>query len=260
MKHVGDITKLDGTKLPIVDVITGGSPCQDLSIAGKRAGLAGERSGLFMEQIRIIKEMRDESIRQLRMRGADDTGGVLPRFMVWENVCGAFSSHKGADFQAVLEETVKVVDQDAVIPKFTEGGRDGQTLDVSWETDGQSLGEYMMPNTGEFLKGENAYVYLLISTGTQPERFYLNCSETPMQFMESRLSWVLENNPDPKYNLSAKACQGILRRAESRGKILPEQLDIALRIQAGLPLMSGSVLTELKIGERMPIPQISAEP
>ena len=106
MKHLGDITKIHGDQIEIVDVITGGSPCQDLSVAGKRAGLSGERSGLFMEQIRIIKEMREHD----RSNGRS-VQFVRPRYMVWENVPGAFSSGnpKGADFQAVLEETVKVV-------------------------------------------------------------------------------------------------------------------------------------------------------
>lgn len=111
MKHFGDITKLSGYELPIVDIVTGGSPCQDLSVAGKRAGLAGERSGLFMEQVRIIKEMRE--------RDARDNGRtgwlVRPRYMVWENVPGAFSSGnpKGADFAAVIEEIIKVAEPNA---------------------------------------------------------------------------------------------------------------------------------------------------
>lgn len=116
MKHLGDITKLSGYAVPPVDIITGGSPCQDLSVAGKRAGLAGERSGLFMEQIRIIKEMRENDIRN----GRTDEH-IRPRFMVWENVPGAFSSNKGDDFRAVLEETVKVVCPDAVIPQPPKG-------------------------------------------------------------------------------------------------------------------------------------------
>ena len=87
MLHVGDITKLDGATLPPVDIICGGSPCQDLSVAGARAGLTGERSGLFMEQIRITKEMRDEDIRRGR-----SALSVRPRYMCWENVPGAFSS------------------------------------------------------------------------------------------------------------------------------------------------------------------------
>ena len=81
MKHLGDITKIKGNEAPMVDVIVGGSPCQDLSVAGKRAGLNGARSGLFMEQIRIIKEMRDESFKQLSMQGAVEPCRVVPRYM-----------------------------------------------------------------------------------------------------------------------------------------------------------------------------------
>ena len=114
MVHFGDITKIKGDEVPAVDVITGGSPCQDLSVAGKRAGLAGERSGLFMEQIRLIKEMRNVS--------SDNDRRVVPRFMVWENVYGAFTSNRGEDFRAVLEETVRIKDKDAVIPGPPKGG------------------------------------------------------------------------------------------------------------------------------------------
>ena len=108
MKHYGDITRISGYTAEPVNVIIGGSPCQDLSVAGKRAGLAGERSGLFMEQIRIIKEMREADAQRGRT-GHD----VRPRFMVWENVPGAFSSNGGADFGAVLQETVRVVEPKA---------------------------------------------------------------------------------------------------------------------------------------------------
>lgn len=108
MKHLGDICKISGRDAPTVNVIIGGSPCQDLSIAGKRAGLEGKRSGLFMEQIRIIKEMREKDAESGRT-GAD----IRPRFMVWENVPGAFSVNGGRDFAAVLEETIRVVEQEA---------------------------------------------------------------------------------------------------------------------------------------------------
>ena len=118
MLHMGDITKLDGRTLPVVDVITGGSPCQDLSVAGNRAGLAGERSGLFMEQIRIVKEMREHD----RNSGRPDHL-VRPRYMVWENVPGAFSSNGGRDFQAILTETVRVADPEAPdVPLPDKGG------------------------------------------------------------------------------------------------------------------------------------------
>lgn len=116
MKHLGDITKINGSEIEPVDVITAGSPCQDLSVAGKRAGLDGERSGLFMEQIRIIKEMREHD----RTTGRADEF-IRPRFLIWENVPGSLSSpgqrngenHKGEDFQAVLTEIVKIVQPNA---------------------------------------------------------------------------------------------------------------------------------------------------
>lgn len=121
MLHVGDITKLDGANLPPVDVIAGGSPCQDLSIAGKRAGLAGERSGLFMEQIRIIKEMRQTDAKRKRGSKTANPCGIIPRFMVWENVPGAFSSSKGEDFRAVLEETCRIADRSLSVPRPPAG-------------------------------------------------------------------------------------------------------------------------------------------
>ena len=119
MKHYGDIKLLSGYTLPVVDVITGGSPCQDLSVAGKRAGLDGERSGLFMEQIRIVKEMRE--------RDRNDNGRtgifVRPRYMVWENVPGAFSSNGGKDFQAVLTEIARIAEPNAPdVPLPDKGG------------------------------------------------------------------------------------------------------------------------------------------
>ena len=118
MIHYGDICKLNGAEIPTVDVITGGSPCQDLSVAGKREGLAGERSGLFMEQIRIVKEMREADVRSGRANEF-----CRPRFMVWENVPGALSSGnpKGEDFRIVLEEIARVCDPTAVIPRPTDG-------------------------------------------------------------------------------------------------------------------------------------------
>ena len=133
MKHYGDITKIKGSDIPIVDIVTGGSPCQDLSVAGKRAGLDGERSGLFMEQVRVFKEMRNESIRQLSMRGADvDVRHIRPRFFVWENVPGALSSpgksNRGADFRCVLEEVCRIADKDATVPMPEGGGMEYKRL------------------------------------------------------------------------------------------------------------------------------------
>lgn len=101
MKHLGDINTINGGMIEPVDVITFGSPCQDLSVAGRRAGLVGDRSGLFMQAIRIIKEMRDA------------TNGLYPRFAIWENVPGAFSSNNGEDFRVVLEQFIKIKEPEA---------------------------------------------------------------------------------------------------------------------------------------------------
>ena len=118
MKHLGSVTDVHGGEIEPIDVITFGSPCQDLSVAGKRAGLKHEtegddettRSGLFMEAVRIIKEMRDA------------TNGVYPRFAVWENVCGAFSSNGGEDFRIVLERLIQIAEPSAVMPSVPKGG------------------------------------------------------------------------------------------------------------------------------------------
>lgn len=127
MLHVGDITVLKGADLPPVDIVTGGSPCQDLSVAGARAGLAGARSGLFMEQVRIVKEMRDADVRRGRTAQS-----IRPRFMVWENVPGAFSSAGGEDFKAVLEEICRVADSSISVPRPESG---------TWESAGAILGD-----------------------------------------------------------------------------------------------------------------------
>lgn len=108
MKHLGDITKISGFSVQTVDCVIGGSPCQGLSVAGQGGGLKDARSKLFLEQIRIVKEMREKDAASGKPRNE-----VRPRFMLWENVPGAFSSSKGEDFRIVLEETAKIADTDA---------------------------------------------------------------------------------------------------------------------------------------------------
>ena len=124
VKHYGDVSALSGTELPPVDIITFGSPCQDMSIAGKRAGLDGSRSNLFYEAIRIVKEMRDK------------TNGKYPRFIVWENVPGAFSSNGGEDFKAVLESVCSVKEDKADIPRYEKWPNAGEIMaddySVAW--------------------------------------------------------------------------------------------------------------------------------
>lgn len=118
MTHLGNISEVSGAEIEPVDIITFGSPCQDMSVAGKREGLGGNRSGLFYEAIRIIKEMREA------------TNGKYPRYIVWENVPGAFSSNKGEDFKAVLTEICKVKEECVSVPK-----------PAKWENAGRIMGE-----------------------------------------------------------------------------------------------------------------------
>lgn len=126
VKHLGDINKINGAEIEPVDIITFGSPCTDLSVAGKRQGLNAERSGLFFQAVRIIKEMRCA------------TNGKYPRFAVWENVTGAFSSNGGEDFRCVLEELCKVKDADISVPKPAKWEKAGEIMaenfSVAWRT------------------------------------------------------------------------------------------------------------------------------
>ena len=163
MKHFGDITKIKGADVPPVDIICGGSPCQDLSVAGERRGLRHSelgdeettRSGLFMEQIRIIKEMRDADRRNGR---PDDL--LRPRFMVFENVEGLFSSNDGEDFRIVLEETARIADSSASIPRLPTGqtwSHAGAVMGCGWSLawrlhDGQFWGKSIISPDGKVVK------------------------------------------------------------------------------------------------------------
>lgn len=118
--HYGDVSTINGAEVPPVDIITFGSPCQDMSVAGKRSGLDGERSSLFYQAVRIVKEMRCK------------TNGEYPRFVVWENVPGAFSSNKGEDFKAVLESLCQIKSEDHVVPPPPKG---------KWDSAGNIVGE-----------------------------------------------------------------------------------------------------------------------
>lgn len=196
MQHLGDVLKIDGAAIPPVDIITFGSPCQDMSVAGKRAGMnhtehGGEettRSGLFYEAVRIIREMRNA------------TNGKYPTFAVWENVLGAFTSNKGHDFRCVLEELQKICGGGGTLLCLCLKAESGPTPERSWQTVSVSHGVCLTRNTGE----------------------------SPSDAAESTLSQILQENTPEKYYLSAKACQGILRRAERRGKELPTILREAL--------------------------------
>lgn len=190
MKHYGNISAMDGGRIEPVDIITFGSPCQDMSVAGRRDGLDGKRSSLFYEAVRIIKEMRCA------------TGGRYPRYIVWENVPGAFSSNKGEDFKAVLEAVIGIAEPNARCLCLKR--HDGPTPTYTWEMDGALRTELLTHNTGEF----------------------------PSEDAASTLSQILQAEVPEKYYLSQKACLGILRRASARGKELPEVLRLALERQA----------------------------
>ena len=131
MKHLGDIKALSGNKLEPTDIISGGSPCQDLSVAGKRRGLCGKKSNLFMEMIRIIKEVRKNEINKGRKNEE-----IKPRILFWENVTGVFSSNHGEDFRIILEEICKIADENFTVPKpekWTPSGVImGENFSLAW--------------------------------------------------------------------------------------------------------------------------------
>lgn len=173
VKHYGDVSKVSGADLAPVDIITFGSPCQDLSVAGKRAGLEdGERSNLFYQAVRIIKEMRNE------------THGRYPRYAVWENVPGAFSSNQGADFQSVLKALCEVVQPvDVPRPKKWSGAGQivGDSFSLAWRTfDAQYWG----------VPQRRRRIYLVADFGGHSAGKILFESEgLPRHFSEGRTPW-----------------------------------------------------------------------
>ena len=212
--HVGDITKLDGAALPPVDIICGGSPCQDLSVAGARAGLSGARSGLFLEQTRITKEMRYADI----LRGR--TGiAVRPRWFLWENVPGHFQAERRKERTSALSwrRSQELIAVPYMYLDLTPGH--GNLLgDFTWEIRSPWLGERLTLNTGVSPRGAR----------------------------ESSLSQILEDSVPKKYYLTPTACLGILRRARERGKELPLRLRLALEIQAGVRKPTAEVMAMLR--------------
>ena len=187
VKQLGDITKIDGAAIEPVDIVTMGSPCQDLSIAGARAGLAGERSGLFVRAIDIIRQMRRA------------TNGQYPKYAVWENVTGAYTSNKGMDFKAVLEAFTET---EIPVPGHGKWAGAGMVRSrnccVVWRTlDAQYWG---VPQ--------------------RRRRIFLVADYTGGGGVQR------------KYFLSPKACQGILRRAKQHKKKLPLILETVLKRQS----------------------------
>lgn len=177
MEHYGNICDMDGAKLQPVDIVVGGSPCQDMSVAGKRAGLDGERSGLFREQIRIIKEMREA------------TNGKYPRFMVWENVPGAFSSNKGEDFRCVLEETAQIKAATFSVPAPEKGKWSTAGLIVD-EENNFSIGWRVLDAQYWGVPQRRRRIFLVADfSGTSSEEILFKSKGLRWNFKESKRAW-----------------------------------------------------------------------
>ena len=203
MKHLGSVTDIKGAEVEPVDIITFGSPCQDLSVAGKRAGLKHEdngdeettRSGLFMEAVRIIKEMREA------------TNGEYPTFALWENVPGAFSSNRGEDFRIVLEELIKIAEPRAVMPAVPQRG---WAYADSYCGDGWSLAYRVFDAQHWGVPQRRRRIYLVADLRGERAREVLFERESLRgYFAESRTPWQAA----PSYaerSVGADDCTGIL--------------------------------------------------
>ena len=204
MIHLGDITKIKGDEIPVVDVITGGSPCQDLSVAGKRAGLDGERSGLFMEQIRVVKEMRKKDADDGRAREL-----IRPRYMVRENVPGAFSSNQGKDFQAVLTEIIRIAEPKAPPVPIPQGG--WPSADVYMGEHGQWSVAYRTLDAKFWgVPQRRSRIYLVADfAGASGPRILLEREGLSRHFAESRQAWETDHpHPAPRPGTASRYFSG----------------------------------------------------
>ena len=226
MKHLGNVTEIDGAKIEPVDIITFGSPCQDLSIAGNREGLQGNRSGLFHEAMRIVKEMRIA------------TNGEKPRYIVWENVTGAFSSNKGEDFRVVLETIMQAKDETFTVPRPEKWNGSGcivaDSLSLAWRTfdaqywgvpqrrkriylvadfDGQRAGKILFEQEG--LRGNSSKSVQKWKDLTEDSRRGLDLpSEYQMTLFEN-------HGRDTRYNELKNACSTITAALGTGGNNQP---------------------------------------
>jgi len=216
MRHLGDITKINGADIEPVDIISFGSPCQDLSISGKRAGLDGERSGLFIEALRVIKEMRSA------------TNGSYPKRIVWENVLGAFSSNKGRDFQTVIQEIARVAVSGISIPRpsrkikwLAAGAVVGDCFSLAWRClDAQYWG----------LPQRRRRIFLVADFGTQ-------CAGEILFKQESE-KWNIEKGKNERSRIAENAGSGVkqyvvdIGYSTDRIQINP-QLSVTLKANGG---------------------------
>lgn len=195
MQHLGDISKINGANINPVDIITFGSPCQGLSVAGLQKGLGDERSALFMEAIRIIKEMREA------------TNGKYPKWAIWENVPGAFSSNAGQDFKAVLEELIKIVEPNAIMPDVP---KKGWAYADSYVGNEWSLAYRVLDSQYLRTAQRRRRIYLVLDLRGQRARKVLFERESLRgDFTESRAPWK-GITPDAKKGVGADdRCYGV---------------------------------------------------
>jgi DNA (cytosine-5)-methyltransferase 1 len=225
MRHLGDITKIDGGKIEPCDLVTFGSPCTDISIAGKGEGLTAARSGLFFEAVRVIREMLETS------------GGNFPRYFLFENVPNLISIHKGEDWKIVMDE----------FSKLAESLCGGFICDPNI-LDSQEFG-VAQRRKRIFIVGINRKFYNPADFANAPNardkrmqkavdawggETYHGITSRPHEVKRQKLSEILEHDVDRKYYLTQAACLGILRRVDAKGKEIPQLLRSALESQAGL--------------------------
>lgn len=192
VRHLGDIREIDGAAIPPVDVITFGSPCTDLSIAGKREGITGKQSSLFFEAVRVITEMRTYT-------------GCFPQAAVWENVTGALSSNQGRDFQAVLNALIRIGNQEA--PDVPTPRR-WPMQEASWQKASLSRGGYSMHNISARPNAAAEFSWSHILEDTPPRKQYL--SQRACRGIISRLTSRPQLRPFPQELMRALTRQADL--------------------------------------------------
>ena len=191
-KQLGDITKISGYDIEPCDIMTNSSPCQDISVAGKRKGMeqgSDTRSSLFHEVIRITKEMRENDIRQLQLRRTDDNIRLpRPYIWMWENVCGALSSNQGEDFRKVLEEIARIITPEVSIPmprggKWSNAGSvDGSGWNISWCV--RNAAREGVPQ-----RRRRLFLVASFAGNISSREILFKCPSLPWNFAEIRNTW-----------------------------------------------------------------------
>ena len=216
MKHLGSVTEIKGDEIEPVDIITFGSPCQNLSMAGNRKGLEGDQSKLFYEAIRIIKEMRKA------------TNGLYPTFAVWENVFGAFSSNRGEDFRAVLQEFIQIAEPTAIMPPVPKGG---WAYADCYRGDGWSLAYRTVDAQYWGVPQRRRRIYLALDLGGERAKEIL--------FNSKSLLWHTSQSREARQSVAEDSADSV-RTADRAVDIVP----YTLKIRSGCDGGQGSIDTD----------------